>query len=61
MRDEERSAEKSPRSSERQSSPEPERLVTPQEEADQDVAQLDDPPQAEGDRDDAGAEGARGS
>jgi hypothetical protein len=61
MRDEERPAEKSPRSSDEQSSPEPERLVTPQEEADQDIAQLDDPPQAEGDRDDVDADGPRGS
>ena len=45
--------QKSPRRADEQDAPEPERLTTPQEEADQDIAQLDDPPQAEGDRDDA--------
>lgn len=43
---------KSPRSADEQDAPEPERLVTPQESAGQDIASLDDPPQAEGDRDD---------
>lgn len=43
--------EKSPLSVDEQDSPEPERLVTPQEEAEQDIAELDDPPQAEGSRD----------
>lgn len=42
---------KSPLSADEQESPQPERLVTPQEEAGQDVAELDDPPQAEGPRD----------
>ena len=43
--------QKSPRTAEEQKSPEPERLVTPQEEAGMDIQELDDPPQAEGDRD----------
>lgn len=45
--------DKTPKSVEEQDSPEPERLVTPAEVAGQDIANLDDPPQAEGDRDDA--------
>lgn len=40
----------SPRRSEEQDSPEQERLTRPDEEADQAVHQLDNPPQAEGDR-----------
>jgi hypothetical protein len=43
---------KSPKSVEEQDAPEPVRPVTPQESAGQDIASLDDPPQAEGDRDD---------
>jgi hypothetical protein len=43
--------EKSPRTAEEQTWPEPERLVTPQEEAGQSLQDLADPPQAEGDRD----------
>lgn len=31
--------------------PEPERMVTPEEEAGQDIAELENPPQAEGPRD----------
>lgn len=42
---------KSPKSADQQDSPQPERLVTPQEEAGQDLKELDDPPQAEGPRD----------
>ena len=42
---------KSPLTADEQESPEPERLVNPQEEAGMDLQQLDDPPQAEGDRD----------
>ena len=41
-----------PKNVEEQDAPEPERLITPQEEAGQDIAELEDPPQAEGDRDD---------
>ena len=50
--------ERSPRTAERQDAPEPERPVTPQEAADQDLAQLDDPPQAEGDREEERSAGA---
>jgi hypothetical protein len=53
MRDREQGPEKSPRYSDEQDAPEPERPVTPQEEAGQDLAGMDDPPQAEWDRDDA--------
>ena len=42
---------KSPLTAEEQDYPEPERLVTPEEEAGQDIAELEDPPQAEGPRD----------
>jgi hypothetical protein len=42
---------KSPRTAEEQSSPEPERMVTPDEEAGMDLAELEEPPQAEGPRD----------
>lgn len=42
---------KSPMTAEEQDSPQPERMVTPQESAGQDIAGLEDPPQAEGDRD----------
>jgi hypothetical protein len=41
---------KSPLTAEEQDSPQPERLVTPQEEAGQDLKQLENPPQAEGPR-----------
>lgn len=44
--------EKSPKTAEEQDSPQPERMITPQEEAGMDIAELDDPPQAEGSRDD---------
>jgi hypothetical protein len=47
------SASRSPVPADRQERPPPERPTTPQEDAGQDLAQLDDPPQAEGDRDDA--------
>lgn len=40
----------SPLSAEEQDSPQPERLVTPQEEAGMDLAELENPPQAEGPR-----------
>ena len=43
--------EKSPMTAEEQDSPQPERLVTPQEAAGQDLEELEDPPQAEGPRD----------
>ena len=45
-----REKQKSPHSAEEQESPQPERLVTPQEEAGQDLKELDNPPQAEGPR-----------
>jgi hypothetical protein len=45
-------AEKSPKSVEEQESPEPERPVNPQEAEGQDISSLEEPPQAEGDRDD---------
>lgn len=41
---------KSPIPSDDQKSPQPERLVTPDEEAEMDVAELEHPPQAEGPR-----------
>lgn len=41
----------SPKRSEEQESPEPERLVTPQEEAGENLEELENPPQAEGPRD----------
>lgn len=41
-----------PKHADEQDAPEPVRPTTPQEDAGQDIAQLDDPPQAEGDRDD---------
>ena len=50
--------DKSPKTAAEQESPQPERMVTPQEEAGQDLAELDDPPQAEGDRDDVEDGGA---
>ena len=40
----------SPRHVNDQDAPEPERLITPEEEAGMDLAELDDPPQAEGAR-----------
>lgn len=43
----------SPKTVEEQDAPQPERLITPQEEAGQDIASLEDPPQAEGDRESA--------
>ncbi|HET7275840.1 MAG TPA: hypothetical protein VFI91_11800 [Longimicrobiaceae bacterium] len=42
---------KSPIPAKDQESPEPERMVTPEEEAGMDLAELEDPPQAEGTRD----------
>ena len=42
--------QKSPRPSKDQDYPEPERLITPEEEAGQDIAELEHPPQAEGER-----------
>ena len=42
--------EKSPKTAEEQESPQQERMTTPQEEADQNLAELKDPPQAEGPR-----------
>lgn len=41
----------SPKKADEQASPEPERLVTPQERAGQDIEELENPPQAEGPRD----------
>jgi hypothetical protein len=41
---------KSPLTADEQDSPQPERLVTPQEEAEQELEELEDPPQAEGPR-----------
>jgi hypothetical protein len=41
---------KSPIPSKDQDYPEPERLTTPEEEAGQDIAELEHPPQAEGER-----------
>jgi hypothetical protein len=43
--------ERSPRKADEQSSPEPERMITPDEEAGMDLAELEQPPQAEGPRD----------
>lgn len=43
--------QRSPRDVDEQSSPEPERMVTPDEEAGMDLAELQEPPQAEGPRD----------
>ena len=43
----------SPKKADQQSAPEPERMVTPDEEAGMDLAELDEPPQAEGRRDTA--------
>lgn len=42
--------EKSPKSVEEQDAPEPERPTTPDEEAGMDLAEMEDPPQAEGPR-----------
>ncbi len=42
--------EKSPKTAEEQDAPQQERMVTPQEEAGMDVAELENPPQAEGPR-----------
>ncbi len=42
--------QKSPLTAEEQDSPQPERMVTPQEAAGQELAELEDPPQAEGPR-----------
>jgi hypothetical protein len=41
---------KNPKTVEQQDSPEPVRPTTPLEDEGQDIASLDDPPQAEGDR-----------
>lgn len=46
--------EKTPKHSDDQSHPEPERLVTPQEEAGMELEELENPPQAEGPREDRG-------
>lgn len=43
-------AEKSPVSAEDQDAPAPERPTTPDEEAEMDIAQMEEPPQAEGPR-----------
>jgi hypothetical protein len=43
--------QKSPIPAKDQEYPEPERLITPEEEAGMDLAELEDPPQAEGPRD----------
>ncbi|MBA2668912.1 MAG: hypothetical protein H0U67_00905 [Gemmatimonadetes bacterium] len=45
------SKEKSPQTAEEQDFPQPERMVTPEDEEGQDIASLEDPPQAEGQRD----------
>lgn len=45
--------DKSPKSAEEQDTPEPERPVTPDEEAGMDIAEMQDPPQAEGSREEA--------
>ena len=50
MSRDEREREKSPKTAEEQDAPQPERLVTPQEEAGQDLKELETPPQAEGRR-----------
>ena len=42
--------ERTPRRAVEQSSPQPERLTTPQEDAGEDIGQLENPPQAEGPR-----------
>lgn len=42
--------EKSPLTAEEQDSPQPERMVTPEEEAGQELEELENPPQAEGPR-----------
>ena len=42
--------EKSPRTADEQDSPQQERMVTPQEEAGMDLQQMEQPPQAEGQR-----------
>lgn len=39
--------------------PQPERMITPAEESGMDLAQLDDPPQAEGPRDESAEEPSR--
>ncbi len=44
---------KSPKFADDQDAPVPVRPTTPLEDAGQDIASLDDPPKAEGDRDDA--------
>lgn len=43
--------EKSPKSAAEQKGPQPVRPTTPDEEADMDIAQMENPPQAEGPRD----------
>lgn len=52
---------KSPKTAEEQNQPQQERMTTPQEEAGMDVAELEDPPQAEGDRDSVEDEPRSGS
>lgn len=44
---------RSPQRAEEQDEPKPERPMNPQEEAGQSIQELDDPPQAEGDRESA--------
>ena len=46
-----REESRSPRDVDQQSAPEPERMITPEEEAGMDLAELEEPPQAEGRRD----------
>ena len=50
--------DKSPKSADEQDAPQPERPVTPDEAAGMDIAQMEDPPQAEGSRDDVEDEGS---
>jgi hypothetical protein len=42
--------ERSPRDADEQDAPEPERMINPDEEAGMDLAELEEPPQAEGSR-----------
>ena len=51
--------EKSPRTAEEQDAPQPERMTTPAEEAEMDIAELEEPPQAEGPRGREGGSGGR--
>jgi hypothetical protein len=47
----EKNGKQAPLSADEQDAPEPERPRTPQEEAGESLQEMDDPPQAEGDRD----------